>query len=139
MTHSNITASLFIIKGFNCKIFLVSATSITMTQSPSGLVPKDTDITFTCLTDEANPTASVTWTVDGVSRSSSSDSSIDHNNYNALKRQSMLTLTADKTLHNKKVNCVISGNTGVSAEEMLNVACKCLYFKYPFIHKHTCV
>ena len=109
-------------------MLLVSAISIIMTQSPSGLVPEATDITFTCLTDEANPTASVTWTVDGVSRSSSSDSTINDNNYNAFKKQSMLTLTADKTLHNKKVKCVTSGNTGISAEEKLNVVCKCFNF-----------
>ena len=101
----------------------VTATSITMTQSLSGLVAEDTEITFTCLTDEANPTASVTWTVDGAGRSSTTDSTVDNNNYNALKRQSVLTLTADKPLHNRKVKCVISGNTGIAAEETVNIAC----------------
>ena len=101
----------------------VTATSITMDQSPSGLVPENTQITFTCLSDEANPTASVTWTVVGAGRSSTTDSTVDDNNYNALRRESGLTLTVDKTLHNKKVKCVVSGNTGVTAEETLKIAC----------------
>ena len=104
-------------------IVSVTATSITMQQSPRGLVSKNTEITFTCLTDEANPTASVTWTVDRDGRSSTTDSTVDGNNYNALKRESGLTLTADRTLHNRKVKCVISGNTGIAAEETLNIAC----------------
>ena len=101
----------------------VTATSITMTQSPSGLVPANTEITFTCLTDEANPTASVIWTVDGDIRRSTIHSTVDGNHYNALKRQSVLILRGDKTLHNKKVKCVISETTGITAVETLNVAC----------------
>ena len=101
----------------------VTATSITMTQSPSGLVPENTEITFTCLTDEANPTASVTWTVDGYSRGSTIDFTVDDNNFNALKKQSVLILRANKTLHNKRVKCVISENIGITAEETLNVSC----------------
>ena len=108
-----------------------------MTQSPSGLVPEAVNITFTCLTDEANPTTSVTWTVDGVRRNSTTDTTIDDdsNNYNAMKRHSVLTLTADKTLHNKKVSCMISENIGVTAEEILNVACK---FHNLTIHVYVC-
>ena len=94
-----------------------------MTQSPIGLVPENTDITFTCLTDEANPTASVTWTVDGESKKSTTDSTVDHNNYHALQRQSVLTLTATKVLHSKKVKCMISKNTGITDEETLNISC----------------
>ena len=101
-----------------------------MTHSPSGLVLETTEVTFICVTDEANPTASVVWTVDGVSRNSSTDSVVADNNYNALKKQSVLVLTADKTLHNKKVKCVVSENTGVTAEETLNIACKCNFLKY---------
>ena len=103
----------------------VTATSIIMHQSPSGLVHEDTEITFTCLTDEANPTASVTWTVDGVDISFSSESTKDDNIYNALKRETGLTLTADKTLHNKTVKCVVSGNAGITAEETVNISCMC--------------
>ena len=102
---------------------IVSATSINMTQLPSGLVPNDTDITFTCLTDEAIPTACVTWTVDGDSRNSSNDSIVDDDKYNALKRWSVFTLTVDQSLHNKNVKCVICGNTEVAAEETLNISC----------------
>ena len=101
----------------------VTATSITMHQSPSGLVQENTEITFTCLTDEANPVASVTWIVDGIGRSSTANSTVDDNNYNTLRRESVLTLTADETLHNKKVKCVVSSNTGIRAEETLNIAC----------------
>ena len=78
----------------------------------------------------------MTWTVDGVKMSSSYDSTAYANNYNALKRQSTLALTADKTLHNKKVKCVISGNTGVQAEETLNVACKFDNIKHNIKHRN---
>ena len=101
----------------------VTASSVTMQQSPSGLVHEDTDITFTCLTDEANPTASVTWTVDGAGRSSTTDYTVDDNNYNALRRESVLILTADKGLHKRKMKCVVTGNFGITAEETLNIAC----------------
>ena len=101
----------------------VTPTSITMHQSPSGLVHENTLISFTCLTDEANPTASVTWIVDGAGRSSTTVSIVDDNNYNALRRESVLTLTADEMLHNRKVKCVVNSNTGITAEETLNIAC----------------
>ena len=73
--------------------------------------------------DEANPIASVMWTVDGAGRSSTTESTVDDNKYNALRRESWLTLTANRTLHNRKVKCVISGNTGITDEEALNIAC----------------
>ena len=94
-----------------------------MTKLPSGLVPEDTEVMFTCLTDEANPTASVIWTVDGDSRSFSTALTEDVNTYNALRRKSVLILTADKTLHNRKVKCLVFGSTGIAAEETLDVAC----------------
>ena len=65
----------------------------------------------------------MTWTVGGASRSSTTDSTVDDNEYNTLKRQSVLVLTADKTLHNKKVKCVLSDNRMITAEETLNVGC----------------
>ena len=102
---------------------IVSSTSITMTHSPNGLVSEYTEITFTCLTDESNPTASVTWTVDGEIRSSTTDSTLDDGVYNALRRQSVLTLTADRGLHNSIVKCVVSENKQLVAQETLNISC----------------
>ena len=94
-----------------------------MTHSPSGLVPEYTEITFTCLTDESNPTASVTWTVDGEIRSSTTDSTLDDGIYNALRTQSVLTLTAGRGLHNSIVKCEVSENKNLVAQETLNISC----------------
>ena len=94
-----------------------------MTQSPIGLVPEDTEIIFTCLTDEANPTASVIWTVGDESRSSTTDSTLDGGVYNALRTQSVLTLTADRGLHNSIVKCEVSENKNLVAQEKLNISC----------------
>ena len=65
----------------------------------------------------------MTWTVDNAGRRSTTNSTVNDNNYNALRRESGLTLTANRMLHNRKVKCVISGNTGIADEETLNIAC----------------
>ena len=105
-------------------MFKVSASTVSMTQSPSGPVSENTELTFTCVTDEAEPTADVMWSVDGNTRSSDSDSTED-GMYNTQKRRSVLTVRVDKTLNNKEVECYVSGNTQATDSIMLDVRCEC--------------
>ena len=101
---------------------IVSATSITMSQSPEGLVPEDKEVTFTCVTDEANPTATVIWTVNGENRSSDRESTLS-GSYSALRRKSVLKMIAVASSHGTKIRCVVTG-TNVGAEKPLNVECR---------------
>ena len=94
-----------------------------MTQSPSGLVPEGTEITFTCVTGEANPTASVGWTFDGISAVYINSTTVAVGLNGTMKAQSVLVIIADKTFHDRTVKCVLSDNTEVSAEETLNIEC----------------
>ena len=101
----------------------VSASTMTMTQSPSGLVSENKEVTFTCVTDEAEPTADVVWSVDGNTRSSDSDSTVE-GMYNTQKRRSVLKVTVDKPLNNKKVECYVSGKSAVRDSVRLGVTCE---------------
>ena len=94
-----------------------------MTQSPSGSVSENTEVTFTCVTDEAEPTADVVWSVDGNTRSSDSDST-EEGLYNTQMRRSELIVRVDRTLNSKKVECNVSGNTQATDSTILNVKCK---------------
>ena len=106
-------------------MFSVPASSVLMTQSPSGPVSKNKEVTFTCVTDEAEPTADVVWSVDGNTRSSDSDST-EEGMYNTQKRRSALTVTVDRMLNNKKVECYVSGNTQATDSVILDVRCECV-------------
>ena len=104
--------------------FSVTASRVSMAQSPSGPVSENTDVTFTCVTDEAEPTANVVWSVDGNTRSSDSDSA-EEGMYNTQKRRSVLTVRVDRTLNNKKVECYVSKNTQATDPVILDVRCEC--------------
>ena len=104
---------------------LVSASDISMTQSPSGPVSENTEVTFTCVTDEAEPTADVVWSVDGNTRSSDSDST-EEGMYNTQKKRSVLTVRVDRTLNNKEVECYLSGSSAVRDTKKLDVRCECI-------------
>ena len=103
----------------------VSASAVSMTQSPSGQISENTEVTFTCVTDEAEPTADVVWSVDGNTRSSNSDST-EEGMYNTQKRRSVLTVRVDRTLNKKKVECYVSGNTEATDSFELDVRCECV-------------
>ena len=107
----------------------VSASTISMTQSPSGLVSQNTSLTFTCVTDEAEPTADVVWSVDGNTRSSDSDST-EEGMYNTKKRKSVLTIKVDRTLNNHKVECYVHGKSAVRDSATLGVTCECVLMLY---------
>ena len=106
-----------------------------MTQSPSGPVSENTEVTFTCVTDEAEPTADVVWSVDGNTRSSDNDST-EKGMYNTQKRRSVLTVRVNRTLNNKDVECHVSGEPAVNDSKTLDVRCMCMiHLIYPIYHK----
>ena len=95
-----------------------------MTQSPSGPVPENTDVIFTCVTDEAEPMADVVWRVDGNTRSSATASSLE-GIYKTQKKRSVLAINVVRTLNNKKVECYVSGKSAVTDSITLDVTCEC--------------
>ena len=105
---------------------LVLASTVFITKSPTGAVSENTDVTFMCVTDEAKPTADVVWSVDGTIRSSDSDFTED-GMYNTQKRRSVLTVRVDRTLHNKEVECHVSGKSAVRDSITVDITCKCLH------------
>jgi hypothetical protein len=82
----------------------VLATVVTLTASHTGLVAENVNVTQTCITDEGNPTPSVTWKKDGGVIAETSGSDIN-GNYNAKKRESSLTIRTSKTLNGMKYQC----------------------------------
>ena len=107
----------------------VSASTMTMAQSPSGPVSENTEVTFTCVTDEAEPTADVVWSVDGNARSSDSDTT-EKGMYNTQKRRSVLIVRVDRTLNNKMVECYVNGKSAVRYSSTLGVTCECVSMLY---------
>ena len=93
---------------------------MTMTQSPDGLVPEGKEVTFTCLTDESNPTASVTWTLNGSPISSTNDEIIP-GDYKAFRRQSVLKVTSSIAFNNSRVRCVVNQNIQIGVEKTITV------------------
>jgi hypothetical protein len=99
----------------------VPATSIILTPSHTGLVAENVDVTLSCTTDEGNPTPSVTWKKNGVVIAETSGSDIN-GNYNAKKRDSLLTIRTNKTLNGVKYQCF---NGPLQPQEyILQVKCK---------------
>ena len=98
-----------------------------MTQSPSGPVSENTEVTFACVTDEAKPPADVMWSIGGYIRSSDSDST-EEGMYNTQKRRSVFFVRVDRTLNNKKVECHVSGKSAVKDTQTLDVTCMCKVF-----------
>ena len=94
-----------------------------MTKYPPDSVTENTEVTFTCVTDESEPTADVVWSVDGNTRNSDSDST-EEGMYNTQKRISVLTVRVDRTLHNKEVECHVSGKSAVRETAMVDVMCE---------------
>ena len=96
-----------------------------MTQSPPDPVSENTEVTFTCATDEAEPTSDVVWNLAGSTKSSASDST-EEGMYNAHKKRSVLILRVNRTLNMQEVECYINGTSTVNNITMLDVRCKFL-------------
>ena len=85
------------------------------------------DVTLTCVTDESIPDAMIQWSIDGESVTSTSDS-VESGDYSANKTRSTLTLTVDRSMNDKEVQCSVLGETEVTDQATLEVQCK--YKKY---------
>ena len=94
-----------------------------MTQSVSGLVSQNTEVTFICVTDEAEPTANVVWKVGGEPISFTGESS-EQGMYNTQKRRSVLSVTMDRSLNSQTLDCYVTTDTGVRDEVKLDVMCE---------------
>ena len=104
-----------------------------MPTNPSGLVNDGDTATIVCETDEANPTADVTWSVDGEELDGISETVTDTEitrSYNANRRTSTLLIVAGKQHHNKVYKCSIkTGDTIISEKAYtLTVKCELIYF-----------
>ena len=95
-----------------------------MSQSPTGAVPENTFVTFTCVTDEASPTADVVWTVSGSDSISQSRNSIMYGLYRAQKRRSVLRVRVNRALNGQRVECHVSGKVKVTDRVTLDVRCE---------------
>ena len=88
-----------------------------------GQISEFTDVTFTCLAEEANPTAELIWTVDGNVVNPSRVYAYG-GRFGGYKRGSDLTLTANRTFNKKEVQCALADNNDIKKEIMLFVTCK---------------
>jgi hypothetical protein len=95
-----------------------------MTNSTSPLlVVEYTSFTLTCLTDEGNPTPSVSWSVNGKPISTGITNKNISGYYNAMKIKSTFTAAAVRAQHNDEYKCTVFG-TNISTEYILHVNCK---------------
>ena len=113
----------------------VQSTTVSMSQSPSGQVAEDTDVTLTCVTDEAKPDASIVWLVGGKSVKTSSDS-VEAGIYDANITRSQITLPVNRTLNGKEVECV-AVEAGLHDKIVLDVVCKYHFYILFNLPKHT--
>ena len=88
-----------------------------------GQISEFTDVTFTCLAEEANPTAELIWTVDGNVVNPSRVYAYG-GQFAGYKRGSDLTLTVNRTFNKKEVQCALADNEFISNKTLLDVTCK---------------
>ena len=103
-------------------IYAVYASTLSLTPSLLGGISENTQVTLTCSTDEANPTAVVIWTKDNLPVSAS-DFNTESGQYSTQKRVSNLTVTATKTLNGAVYKCELEG-TNLGEEYTMKVHCK---------------
>ena len=97
-----------------------------MSISPDGPVSEDTQVTLTCTTDEANPTAVVQWTKNGASISATSVTTAS-GQYQTRKTISTLKVRAQRALNGAVYRCSVKG-TNLSEQHPINVRCKSSIF-----------
>ena len=105
-------------------IILVSATIIRMITYPSGLVSIGDTIDITCETDEANPTASITW-IRGRDLTETISSSEVQGNYRSNKKRVTLSIQVAKEHHNKQYKCQLKNGETVISEQEYTLQVKC--------------
>ena len=103
---------------------IVSATSLSLETSTSGIVSEDTNVVLTCTTSESNPTAVVLWTRDGTTISADvSDINAESGNYDALKTISTLRVTATRELNGVVYRCAVQG-ISLNENHVMMIICK---------------
>ena len=97
-------------------ITLVSATVIEMISHPSGLVNIGDTAEITCETDEANPTASITWIRQYDATESISSGDVP-GSYNSNKERDTLSIQVVKEHHNGQYKCQLKNGGSVISEK----------------------
>ena len=116
-------------------MFVVPATSIEFTPLGTDLIPDQTVLNISCITDESNPMAEVLWSVNGYSLTTDINANPIPGNYEAFRTQSVLTITADRSLNGAEYTCVLGGRGSINDNSILTVGC--MYdllplFSFPF-------
>ena len=100
----------------------VSASDISTTLDPSAFATLGSDINIICLSDEANPTAIIEWSLNGALPETSEVT--EHACCNAKKRRSKITIpNVQRSNNGQQITCSIPGRS-VSRMITLSVACK---------------
>jgi hypothetical protein len=84
-------------------------------------VAENVDVTLTCITDEGNPTPSITWKQNNTVIPATVERDIN-GSYQAKKRESSLKIRTAKPLNGMKYQC-FNGSLQ-SQEYILQVKCK---------------
>lgn len=96
---------------------------IDMTSSHTGAVSENEDVTFTCVTDESSSGATIVWQIDGQTILSSQEAS-EEGSFNANISRSEITVTVNRTLNKKSVECFVGEDESVIDAKVLDVTCK---------------
>ena len=91
-------------KTFKCirgDILSVSASEMSATVEPAAFATLGSDIDIVCLSDEANPTATIEWSLNGVTPEATDIT--DNACCNARKRQSKITIQNVQRSNNGRI------------------------------------
>ena len=102
---------------------VVAATTVKMIQYPPGVLPENSEVTFTCLTDEGKPPPSVVWTLDGTKVNYSTDDIIDAS-FHSYIIESNLTITVNESFDGQEVVCSVDSQQTALYTTVLNVSCE---------------
>ena len=105
-------------------ITLVSATAIKMISHPSEFVNIGDTAEISCETDEANPTASITWIRQQDQTESISGEDVP-GSYDSNKRKATLSIQVAKEHNNKQYKCQLKNGGSVISEKEYTLQVKC--------------
>ena len=115
----------------NSIVLPVSASDISASVDPQAYAALGSIINIVCLSDEANPTATIDWSLNEVTPEISEVT--ENSCCNAKRRQSKITISnVQRSNHGQHISCSIPG-TSVLKMVTLSVACKSYYLdiSYP--------
>ena len=92
---------------------------------PAEYATLGSSIDIVCLSDEANPTATIEWSLNGVTPETSDVT--DNACCNAKKRRSKITIpNVQRSNNGQQISCAVLG-TSISRTVTLSVACEYCY------------